>query len=234
MSLHSCKRRALWLLLIFSCLFLLLGIRLLYLQLWRSDLLTRRAVEQRFQSVALPDGRGDIQDRRGLSLLDSRSYRGLLAFPTQYRGREKEIISALSLLPGIEQLAAPPHGVQPFWVGAALSERQSEQAAAYPGLLTALRRERYGPASLAEHVVGYMKESAGTGAGGIELSFDHTLSPGRKQAIGAVVDGKMRLIPGLGYREREAESTAKNVLLTLDRELQREVERIMERRIRSG
>lgn len=234
MSLHGYKRRALWLLVICSGLFILLGARLFYLQLWRSELLSRQAVEQRFQSVTLSDGRGDIQDRHGRSLLDSRSYRGLLAFPSQYRGREKEIISALSRLPGIEQIAAPPHGMQPFWIGTALSEWQSELVSSYPGLLAAIRSERYGPGILAEHLVGYIKESEGTGAGGIELSFDQTLSPGRQKAIGAVVDGKMRLIPGLGYREREAESTAKNVLLTLDRELQREVERIMEKKINSG
>ncbi len=234
MSLHGYKRRELWLLVILSCCFILLEGRLLYLQVWRSAALTRGAVEQRFQCVTLSDGRGDIRDRRGVSLLDSRDDLGLLVFPTLYRGRESEIIGALSSLPGIEQITAPPHGTRPFWIGRGLSEREAELASSFPGLLSAVRSERYGPGLLAEHLVGYIRESEGTGAGGLERSLEKTLSPGRQKAIGAVVDGLLRLIPGLGYREREAASTAKNVHLTLDRELQSTIERIAERRVRSG
>lgn len=234
MGLHGCQRRILWLLVIFSCCFALLGGRLFYLQVWRSEALSRRAVQQRFLTVSLPGGRGDIQDCHGRSLLDSRRRPALLAFPAHYRGRENEIIEALSPLQGIEKIAAPPHGVLPFWVGTGLSEQQIRQASSFPGLIAADREERYGPGVLAVHVVGYMNESEGTGAGGIEFALDRTLAPGLQKVIGAVVDGRVRLIPGLGYRQREPQISPKNVLLSLDRELQREVERIMEQHIRSG
>ncbi len=236
MSLFDFQRRSLWLLAIFSVCFLLLGGRLLYLQVFRSEALSRQAVRQRFQAVQLHDGRGDIQDRHGASLLDGRDRLGLLAFPTQYRGREQEIIQDLTRLQlkDIGRIAAPPHAAQPFWVESDLRSSQAAAVSSYPGLLAAIHKDRYGPGALASHVAGYMVDSEGKGAGGIECSFDRTLSLGQQKIIGAVVDGKDRLIPGLGYREKEERFAPKDVLLTLDLDLQREVERIMDRRINRG
>ena len=234
MGLQGCRRRSLWLLMVLSLCFALLGGRLFYLQIWRSKMLAGRAVQQRFQCVSFSDGRGDIQDRHGLSLLDSRSRPGLLAFPAHYRGREEEIIGSLSSLEGIERIAAPPHEALPFWISTALDEEQAARLALYPGFVAAESRERYGPGALASHLVGYINESEGRGVSGIELAFDQTLSAGGARAVGALVDGRGRLITGLGYREREAQPLSKNVILSLDRELQREVERIMDRRIGSG
>lgn len=228
------QRNLLRVLVIFSCAFVLLGGRLFYLQVWRGGELALQVVQQRFLSVSLPDGRGDIQDRQGRSLLDSRQGPALLAFPVQYRGREGEIMAALASLEGIEKIAAPPHGALPFWVGTGLSGPQAVQASRFPGLLTVTRTQRYGPEALAAHVVGYMHESGGHGVSGIELAFERTLAPERQKVIGAVVDRRLQLIPGLGYRQREALSSAKNVQLTLDRDLQREVERLMDRHVRSG
>lgn len=234
MSLFHCQKRVLWLLLAFSCCFLLLGGRLFYLQLSRSGEFSRQAVRQRFQSVLLYDRRGDIQDRSGYSLLGGRYNMDLLAFPAQYRGQEARILRGLASLHGIEKIAAPPHEVFPFWVNTELEEPQIAAVSSFPGLLPALRRERNGPGALASHVVGYMVESEGRGASGIERAFDQALSQGQQKIIGAVVDGKGRLVPGLGYREKVDAYSPKNVRLSLDLELQREVEKIMDRRIRKG
>lgn len=234
MSSFDCRKRVLWLMLIFSCCFALLGTRLAYHQLLRGETYSRQAVRQRFQGVMFNDGRGDIQDRKGRSLLGGRDRLDLLAFPTQYQGRETEIISGLGALGGIDRIAAPPAGGIPFWVASDLRGTQVEAISAYPGLLPALRNVRYGPGALASHVVGYMVESEGRGAGGIEQAYDRTLSLGQQKMIGAVVDRKGQLIPGIGYREKTEDRSPKNVLLTLDLDLQREVERIMDRRIRSG
>ncbi|HOJ84063.1 MAG TPA: penicillin-binding protein 2 [Bacillota bacterium] len=234
MSLLDCQKRALRLLMIFSCCFLLLGARLFCLQLLRSENLSLQAVRQRFQSAMLYDGRGDIQDRFGRSLLGGRQRLSLLAFPTHYRGCEEEIIRSFASLQGIDKIAAPPHETLPFWLDSDLNELQLAAASSYPGLLAAIRKERYGPGALASHLVGYMNESEGTGVSGIELAFDHTLSCGQQKIIGAVVDGRNRLISGLGYRKKEERLSPKNVLLSLDLDLQREVEKIMDRRIRKG
>ena len=53
MSLFDCQRRVLWLLLIFSVCFVLLGGRLLCLQVFRGESLSRQAVRQRFQTCLL-------------------------------------------------------------------------------------------------------------------------------------------------------------------------------------
>ncbi len=234
MRLFDCQRRALWLLLIFTLCFMLLGVKLFYLQLLQCESLSGQAVRQRFQTVLSNDRRGDIQDRHGKSLLDGRSRLGLLAFPTQYRGREEEISGSLKVLKGLERVLSAPHETLPFWVDVELEELQMESASSSPGLIPAIRKERYGPGALASHVAGYMVESEGRGAAGIEKAFDRTLSLGQQKMIGAVVDRKGRLVAGLGYRETAERSSPKNVLLTLDLDLQREVERIMDCRIARG
>ncbi len=228
------QKRILWLLIGLSGIVFFLAGKLFYLQLVQGPSLTRSAVQQRFQSIILLEGRGDIQDRHGRSLLDGRRSIGLLAFPAQYRGSEEEIIHRLSSVNGIEKISSPPYGPLPFWVTPTLKQDVHTPLPTLPGLILASRVQRYGPDALARHAVGYLKESDGRGVSGIELSFDRELSAGQKTVLAALVDGRSRLIPGLGYRMRKEEPEAKNVVLAIDGDLQREVERIMNRRIRQG
>lgn len=234
MELFRCRRRILWLLVVLGAAVFFLGGKLFYVQVWRGPLLARMAVQQRLQGVVMLEGRGDIQDRHGRSLLDGRSSLGLLAFPAQYRGREEEIIGSLAALRGIERIASPPHGSLPFWVIPSLDKPLPAAFESLPGLVPAVRTERYGPGTLASHLVGYIRESEGRGVSGLELAFDRELSLGQQALLAAVVDGQSRIIPGIGYRVRKDEPISKNVVTALDRNLQQAVERIMDRRVIQG
>ncbi len=230
----DCRKRILCLLILFACCFALLGLKLFKVQVLQGAEFSRQAVRQRAQSMVILDGRGDIQDRYGRSLLDGRREMGLVAFPAQYRGLEDEILQSLQAVQGIEKISAPPYGVLPFWVSPAITEGISPTLSTIPGLVPAPKPQRYGPDALASHLVGYIRESEGRGVSGIELAYDDVLARGQKTILAALVDGKNRLIPGLGYRIRKDADKSRTVILAIDSALQREVERIMDRQIRQG
>jgi penicillin-binding protein 2 len=230
----DCQKRILCLLIFFSCCIALLGIKLFKIQLLHGADFSQQAVRQRAQSMVILDGRGDIRDRYGRSLLDGRREVGLVAFPAQYRGLEEEILQNLKTVQGIERISAPPYGVLPFWVAPVIRDGLTPSLSALPGLIPAPNPQRYGPDALASHLVGYIRESEGKGVSGIERAFDDVLSRGQKTVLAALVDGRNRLIPGLGYRIRKDDDDSRNVVLAVDGALQREVERIMDRRIRQG
>lgn len=121
MSRLICQRRIAWLLLLLSCIFLFLVGKLVKIQLFRSAELTELAVQQRARGLNFFDGRGDIQDRHGDSLLDSRQELGLVAFPGLYRGWEEELLRLFPDLPELDRLKNPPDGPYPFWLTSSLA-----------------------------------------------------------------------------------------------------------------
>ncbi len=234
------KRRIILILAGISLVFVFLLGKLFCLQILNGPGLARSAVRQRISGLVIYDKRGDIKDRHGISLLDRGWRKGLVAFPVLYRGREEEIVSALSRLEGTDRVADPPRGSLPFWlylgsgdVGAGWGIPGTFPAV-LPGILEAAYPVRYGPDLLACHLVGYLQESEGRGVSGIEAAFDRELSRGQETVLGALVDGSQGLIGGLGYRATRKGESALDVILTLDSSLQREVERIADRYIGRG
>ncbi|NLY37890.1 MAG: penicillin-binding protein 2 [Firmicutes bacterium] len=232
--LWRCRKRIFCFLLLLCCCLILLGARLFLLQVIRGPQLSAGAVRQREHSLVILDGRGDIQDRNGVSLLGGKREIGLVAFPAHYRGYEAEIVARLHFIKGIEAINNPPYGSAPFWIAPSLQEMIDPAAETLPGLLPVPRVTRYGSGSLASHLVGYVQEHNGRGVSGIELAFDDQLSQGMDTVLAAPVDNRGRLIAGLGYRIRRASSPGCNVVLTLERKLQAAVEAIMDRYIARG
>lgn len=229
-----CRRRIFALMIVVAFCFILLIVKLFYLQVIKGPGYAREAVAQRANSLALLEGRGDILDRNGVSLLGSSKKVGLAAFPSQYSGLEEEIMACFPTMEGIEAIISPPNGSLPFWLSYPVRQNISADLNSLPGLIPVVRTERYGAGLLAAHVIGYLRESEGKGVSGIELAYDQALSRGQRRVIAALVDGKGRLIPGLGYRIQSDHKTSYNVTLSIDASLQREVEKIMDARMVKG
>lgn len=229
-----CRRRIFALMIVVAFCFILLIVKLFYLQVIKGPGYAREAVAQRANSLALLEGRGDILDRNGVSLLGSSKKVGLAAFPSQYSGLEEEIMACFPTMEGIEAIISPPNGSLPFWLSYPVRQNISADLNSLPGLIPVVRTERYGAGLLAAHVIGYLRESEGKGVSGIELAYDQALSRGQRRVIAALVDGKGRLIPGLGYRIQSDHKTSYNVTLSIDDSLQREVEKIMDARMVKG
>ncbi len=218
--------------------FVFLIVRLVFIQIIHSDDLARWAVRQRSQSIVLGHGRGDIQDRYGMSLLNSSMEEAIVAFPSLYRGNEDQIRWELPYQNIIEKILFPPHESFPFFV-----DRGDQGSLSYisngslPGLVRAGVQGRYGDEVLAAHTIGHIRSSDGEGLKGIELFFDAELSGGQPPILSAFVDGRENYVEGLGIRLRGItydQHKPYNVVLTIDYELQNYVEQIMDRSVNEG
>lgn len=232
------QRRILFTLLFMMVCFVLLIVRLVFIQIIDGEELAMWAVRQRSQSIVLGHGRGDIQDRHGRSLLYGDKEEALVAFPSLYRGKEDVIRGQLPYQNLLDKIIYPPHERFPFVV-----EKGSQGALAYlsddtlPGLVKAGIQARYGPEVLATHTVGHIRNSDGEGQKGIELFFNTELSGGQPPILSAFVDGRENLIEGLGIRLRGTNYDyvkPYNVVLSIDYELQRYVEKIMDSSVSRG
>lgn len=91
---------------------------------------------------------------------------------------------------------------------------------------------RYEEEQPAVHFVGYINETDGTGASGIEKEFNDILS--RKQkVVYASVDGKRMIIPGLGISST-VENPNCGVITTLDLKIQKKAEQVLKDSGHSG
>ncbi|NLI70807.1 MAG: penicillin-binding protein 2 [Firmicutes bacterium] len=231
-------RRLVFLLLTMSLLFSLLVTRLTFIQIINAEELTRWAVRQRSQSIILGHGRGDIQDRNGISLINGIREEAIVAFPSIYHGKEDLLARGSTSKYFMDKIMSPPHSRFPFIV-----ERGERGTLAFkpdtsiPGVVKVGVQGRYSPQVLAAHVVGHIRNSDGKGQKGIELFYDAELTSAQPPILSAFVDGRENLIEGLGIRMRGGSSGQHqpyNVVLTIDHDLQEYVERIMDAHIRQG
>ncbi|HVI41849.1 MAG TPA: penicillin-binding protein 2, partial [Anaerovoracaceae bacterium] len=84
---------------------------------------------------------------------------------------------------------------------------------------------RYEEAQPAVHFVGYINETDGTGASGIEKEFNDILSK-KQKVVYASVDGKRMIIPGLGISST-VENPDCGVITTLDLKIQKKAEQVL-------
>lgn len=234
MQLFRRQQRILSLALIFSFFLGLLAVRLSFFQLFQSSRLAREAVRQRSQSLILNYNRGDILDRNGLSLLGGKEEKILAVFPEllMEKGNEEALEKVASFFPRAALSPSPfiaLHGLEP-------QEEDLFKNFAPEGLVIAPVWRRYGREALATHIIGHIGAADGEGKVALELVFNEELKGGAPTILAAAIDGKKRLIRGLGYRlwENKEPHRPFNLLLTIDYGIQKKVEEIMDRWITRG
>ncbi len=231
------SRRIFFIMLFILLVFNLLAVRLFQVQILQSASLTARAVEQRSEKLVLGSGRGDIYDRNGDCLLGSYSHTALVVFPALTRGREEEIMVEYPWIPKVEKVATENETrTRPYVLAGNFKDEKLLTRSLPEGIIFTTMHVRYGPEYVAPHVLGYTKGAGGSGVFGLELFFEEELSSGRPPTLAALVDGRRRLIPGLGYRFWEDRHVSKpyNLHLTLDKEIQESVEEVMKKRVEKG
>lgn len=226
-------------LLFFGIMVAALGFRLYRIQITHGELFARAAVIRRSPRFVYATGRGQILDRNGESLLDTRYGDVLVTFgqtisedaQTVFGSGEPDSKNYVHVLRGLTHEEA---------------ERLEQQLP--PSVLRVQEEQRYGPKSLAPHIVGYVRRTliprhnplAGmeekpmflemrfTGEKGLERVFDKELSAPRPSVVAAFLDGRGNLVPGFGYRDIQYDDPRRpyNVVTTLDRRIQAAVEKI--------
>ncbi len=230
------SRREARVIVLFCCFlvtFLLLEGRVAYLQIYKGKELAAYAVKGRTISLRVGNFyRGDILDQQGRSLLDRQIKYDLAVFPALIEP-SASIQQLESLLPDNWQSS------QPFLLSSHLSEEEASELLSQnvSGVYPVPINQYYGPGALARHLVGYASGSlslgkALEGSKGIEKLYDTELAPPDPTLnLGVVVDRKGEAIKGRGVRLRGAKGTVtrgKDVVLTIDRDVQEIVENILD------
>ncbi len=239
------KRRARVLFFIFSFVFLGLTGRMAYIQLYMGPRLSREAVSQQSQWVSLEiPARGRILDRNLKPLTREREAWRVGVFPTAVKDKREAATILASILKMEESTVKNYLHGKASTIPLDLSREQIQQLRRRPITgVTALKvklRER--KPRVAGHIIGYLgignDRDDWIGQMGIERVYDEELRGNRPQAAARVfLDGRGRFITGLGYQVEYnlPDPQRKDVVLTIDRDIQETVENVMDRAgIRDG
>ncbi|PKM79228.1 MAG: hypothetical protein CVU88_06870, partial [Firmicutes bacterium HGW-Firmicutes-13] len=257
--LHRQRKIFIIFLLVSFCFFFLI-LKLFKIQVLEGKRYAVQSVNQRSIKYILDCGRGDILDRNGTSLTDSSRRNAVITFPPLIEN-EHAVIHKLNYILRknnetfrIDSLSDEKGEKKAVSIASDLKQGtiESIREENFPGLIVAEEKVRYGPESLASHLVGYLgkveeKDIEGKnlegyslsdyiGRTGIEEMFERELRSVSPESVTAILDAYNRLIPGLGYRYVRPESSLSplNIKLTIDYHIQRIVEKKMDEYIHKG
>ncbi|MEV4755510.1 penicillin-binding protein 2 [Micromonospora sp. NPDC049559] len=223
--------------------FTVIGIRLVALQLTDTSAYAAEVSENRIRTVDLPAPRGAILDRSGAALAHSVEARYVYADPTEIKdaGAAATALSPLlgipksKLLKGMAPQKTPdgrPSRFQYLARGVDVEAAKRVEALDLPGIgINRDERREVPGGDLAANLIGFTGEDM-NGLEGIEARYDDLLRG---------VDGQRRFeagqgdldtaIPG-GYNKVTEAQPGSSLELTIDRDLQYEVQRILSQTMR--
>ena len=218
-------------------LFVILGVRLFYLQVVRGEYYKGLSSQNHIRIITRPAPRGLISDRNGILLADSRPSFIVTAVPSEFDS--SNIVQVASLLNISEEAlseilieaSSVPHRPVVLREGMSVEDVSSiaENVYRIPGVLIDVAPlRRYHRAEDFCHLIGYVgldddpESFRGeiTGRTGIELSLNSTLQ-GSSGLHREVVDAMGRIVEEYRGTESEEPVPGKNVVITIDAELQR-------------
>ncbi|MEN8207682.1 MAG: penicillin-binding protein 2 [Candidatus Fermentibacteria bacterium] len=226
-------------------LFLILGVRLFYLQIIKGDYYRGLSSQNHIRVITKPAPRGLISDRNGVVLADSRPSFIVTAVPSEFDSTNTiQVASLLSIpeetLSGIlDQASSVPH--RPVVLKASMSVEEVSSIAEYlyriPGVLIDVApQRRYHRPEDCSHIIGYIGLSNDpesfrgeiTGRTGIEFSMNEALrgSPGLHREV---VDAMGRVVEEYRGTDSDEPLPGSNVILTIDSELQRTAFELLEK-----
>lgn len=224
------KWRLLGLLLVMALIASGLTYRLVELQLRNAEEYVEIGRQQRFRTIQLAGGRGDILDRNGNSLATSLPSTSFFVDPKYV---EDPIGDAARLAPvlnmPVEDVRALLGGQGRFaWLIRQTSEAKAAEILALdiPGVFTTTEPDRFQPsgAALARSVIGNVDIDS-VGLSGIEKIYDDVLQ-GQPGELSIEIGRGGPTIPGQREVSQQPVPGA-DVVLTIDRSLQFEVERVL-------
>jgi cell division protein FtsI (penicillin-binding protein 3) len=211
--------------LLFLC-FITVVARMFQLQVLKKEQLYKLASQQHQIEIPLVPKRGAITDRKGNDLAVSIEADSLCADPRKVSGVDRTAKALASILNAEEsELKQRLKSRSSFeWIRRKITPGEVEQIKALrlPGLFFLKENKRFYPnAQLASHVVGFVGLDS-RGLEGIEVQFDSLLN-GRGKTWKMDRDALGR---GIAKEEtlQDREEHYQNVILTLDKQVQHEVE----------
>jgi stage V sporulation protein D (sporulation-specific penicillin-binding protein) len=214
--------RALTALVAFAAAFLVLGVRLAWLQLDQGPALAAAARAEQDRELQIVPTRGEIVDRDGHVLAEDQMAESLYALPPEVTDPESEAatVARITGLPPAGILQALRSRAQWVWVAHRLPQDQYRALAAarLPGLYFQQEPQRVYPAGdLAASVLGFTGADGG-GLDGVEYYFNKVLT-GKPGQVEEGVDAYGNPLPAAPLRYTPPQNGL-TVQLTLDTTLQ--------------
>jgi len=218
----------------------LLIARLFYLQIIENTNLVRQSLSMRMQEVLIDVPRGEIVDRTGFPLTNTTQHFTIVIFPGQITNSQMLSKQLAQITGGSSEvfLSQLTTNKRPFKLKMKIDGVVGEKInrLKIPGVVVVSERSRYGYSSLAAHVTGYINSVDNEGVSGIEGMYDDVLRGNQPEYATALVDATDQVIPGLGYKRLRLSGglAASNVVLTLDLDIQKNVEHVMDQHAING
>lgn len=226
-------------------LFTVIGLRLIQLQLTDAPAYAAAGLRERLDSIDLPAPRGSILDRNGAVLAHSIEARYVAADPELIKDIPATAaalsphlgIAVSELMPKMEKKQQEVTGDALRFVylarGVDVEDAQRIADLKLPGIRIERDERRYVPgADLAANLIGFTGTDL-NGLGGIEARFDELLAGRDGKFTFEVGQGALRKpIPG-GYQVMTQALPGSSLSLTIDRDVQFMVQRILFEKMRS-
>lgn len=216
---------------IFTFLLVLLTARLYFIQVLNGEELVNRVKQQQNNQIALEGKSGNITDRNGISFTSAGEDWLLKVIPYTI-GFDVQAYDVVEILTGKNPSYLKSNLTETY--NLPIINPNSELLAAikenkYPGVLCYKENIRYNDHSLARHVVGYLRKSDNIPMAGIEKIFSKYLHPGMESYVNVFSDATNRPLFSLGYQIKEPEREWYDVQLTLDYDIQKILEQVLDR-----
>lgn len=214
----------------FTMVFIMLIIRLFWIQLVNGQEYRHEAEKQHVREIRVAPARGNIFDRNNVKLTNNTTEKTIYIFKDvvlkdsqtlesikkAFNFSEKDIDTIKKSNNRVVEI--PLNGIV-------------EEDIFIKGVVIEDRIIRYDGSNLLAHIIGYIKESGNTGEYGIEKEYDDILKMNDRYGIKYItVDGKQRVIPGLNDTEviSEKKTSSNSIKLTVDINMQKAVEKTMD------
>lgn len=200
---------------------MMLILRLFYIQIAQGDFFAQSAFLQKTGDMA-EKVRGGIYDTNGESLTGNYTASFAVISPNWLSLEEKQLLVENNILDSIED-----SNVENIPVTPENSKILYSLINKTPGLVIYEKDVRYGPEALATHVVGFQGQT------GIEKAFNSFLESNIKNYY-VINDGLGQPIVGISLAQNKNKVKPWGVKLTIDKDIQKIVEDIMDKRIEAG
>lgn len=229
------KNRSYSMIFLFISIYSFLIYRLINIQVIDSDIYKEKMISQNTYRVDLNSGRGIIYDRNGNPLTDTVKKQIIVAEKkklfndTKYKELVKKTanIDEIELFKYIEeQIDSSVIEIKTDKLSKEVKEELEEE-----GLIVAEKIERYSADKLLSHTIGYIKKADKVGEAGIEKSMEDILNNSNEKYVSAFKAGQkydIGILKGSVKKVNEDEN-AKNIRLTIDKSIQKEVEKILDK-----
>ncbi|MFW6279141.1 MAG: penicillin-binding transpeptidase domain-containing protein [Bacillota bacterium] len=227
---YQVKKRMILAFVGFLLVLLLLGFRLFWIQVVKSDEFRNKALEQRVRELQVEPKRGEIIDRNGKKLAVSVSRQTVVALPREVEEPKNTARTLANILEMDYQKVYDrvTRSASAVYIKRKIDEEKEKQIKNQdlPGITFTEESKRYYPHdNLASQIIGFAGIDS-QGLGGIELSYDRYLrgTPGK---ITSERDASGKTIPG-GVEQFIEPQDGYNLQLTIDEVIQYITERELE------